>query len=274
MKPAAFVAALVGVLAIIASAAAQDGEASQRDQARSLAASGNLADALKIYDDLTASGSSEIALYNEAKQAAIAAHDLRRAAVYSERRIKIDPQDYETRTFIPLAYRVAGDEKEAARAREDFIAYWKASSDPNVRSKPFLLIDMFRAGAWSVHVIQCTEIGGDFGVGYIFDIWGPKALPLPPEQLAENHRGRIVLEHNRMDQKIMSEIEHKESPIKPTLDALFANQHVTLKWFGEEPPYGVIRDVVGSYVANDKEIAAKAPLGNSWRGLTCLPAGT
>jgi hypothetical protein len=264
--------AIVGAGLILCSAAAQD-DGDRRQQARSLAASGKLIEALAVYDELTSSGSSDLTLYAEAKRTAVAAHDLRRAAVYGERRLKIDPNDYDTRSFIPLAYRLSGDEAEAQRSREEFLSYWKASSDPNVRAKPFLLVDRFQAGSWTVYALECMEIAGDYGVGYMFDVWGPKAPPLPPEEVAANHRERIVLEHNRIDQKILSELKHEDAPMHPTLDALFANGHATLKWFDGEPSYPVIHDLVSQYVANDKDLASKAPMGNTWSRITCLAGG-
>jgi len=48
----------------------------------------------------------------------------------------------------------------------------------------------------------------------------------------------------------------------PTLDALFANGHAALKWFDGEP----------TYVADDKDLASKAPIGNAWSRIAC-PAG-
>ena len=80
--------------------------------------------------------------------------------------------------------------------------------------------------------------------------------------MAANHRERIVLEHNRLDQKILSELKHEDAPMHPTLDALFANGHAALKWFDGEP----------TYVADDKDLATKAPIGNAWSRIAC-PAG-
>ena len=91
--------------------------------------------------------------------------------------------------------------------------------------------------------------------------------------MAANHRERIVLEHNRLDQKILSELKHEDAPMHPTLDALFANGHATLKWFDGEPSYPVIHDLVSQYVADDKDLASKAPIGNTWSRITCLAGG-
>ena len=267
------IAGMAMAMALAVSASAQGGNSARREQARALTTAGNAAEALKIYDDLTGTRSTDVSLYMEATRAATGAHDFRRAAVYTERLVAVDPGNYGARVFVPLAYRLAGDESEALRARKEFAAYWKGSADPQVRSKPFLTIDTFRAGNWSVNVIQCLEIGGDFGVGYIFDVWGPKAPPMPPEELAANHRERIVLEHNQLDQKIASEMAHHEVPIRPTLDALSGTGHSTLKWFDGEPSYAVIRDIVGPYIANDKALATQTPMGNNWGRITCQTAG-
>jgi hypothetical protein len=244
----------------------------RRAQARALTAASKFDQALPLYDDLTASGSTDISLYVEAVQAAAAAHDMRRGAVYRERRLKVDPNDYLTRAIIPVAYRLAGDDAAAERSISDFIAYWKASKDPQVRSKPLLMIDQFRAGPWTVNVLQCMEIGGDFGVGYMFDVWGPKAPPLPPGEMEANHRERIVLEHNRLDQKIASEMSHQQAPMHPSLDALSANKHRTVQFFASEPSYAMMRNIVSADIQNDKDLATEAPLGGAWGKITCQTA--
>lgn len=271
----AVLATIAGIfMMVVAPVSAQDTGDFQRNQARSLVQAGNFTEAFKIYDDLTNTGSAEAALYAEATRAAIDGHDMRRAAIYAERRLNVDPNDLNTHEFVPLAYRLAGDEAEARRARDEFQSYWKSSADEKVRAKPFLMIDTFRAGPWTVSVLQCMEIGGNFGIGYIFDVWGPQAPPLPSDQLAENHRRRIVLEHNRIDQQVSSELSHKDAPLRPTLDVLSATGHATLKWFDDEPAYATIRDIVGHYVANEKNLANEPPLGGRWNQMTCRPAGS
>src|SRR5262249_30863286 len=83
----------------------------RREQARSLAESGKLAEALSIYDVLVNSGSTDVALYAEAAAAAKAAQDIGRIAAYGERQLKVDPNDYTLRQSIPIGYRLAGDEE-------------------------------------------------------------------------------------------------------------------------------------------------------------------
>jgi hypothetical protein len=241
----------------------------RRERARSLAASGKLAEALAIYDGLVTSGSADLTLYAEARNAARAAHDMRRNAAYGERELKANPNNFGLRNAIPLMYRLAGDEANFQRRREEFIVYWKASTDPGIRSKPFLAVDRFRAGMWTVYVIECLEIGGDFGVGYVFDVWGPKAPPLPPEELEANLHERIVLEHNRKTNRVESELTHTNASMRPTLDALSAKGHVTLNWFGEEPSYATIRNIVAQHVASDTNLGP--PMNRVWARITCQP---
>jgi hypothetical protein len=265
--------ALMGVACLMVSSAVAQEASVRRQQARSFVISGKLVEALSIYDELTTSGSSDLTLYTEAASTAAAAHDMRRAALYRERRLKVDPNDYNTRSTIPLAYRLAGDEAEARRSREEFRTYWKASTDPKVRAQPHLVIDRFQAGPWTVYAVECMEIAGDYGVGYMFDVWGPRAPPLPPEESAANHRERIVLEHNRLDQKVLSELKNKDTPMHPTLDLLSADGHATLKWFDGEPTYPALRDIVSQFVANDKDLATRPPIGNAWSRITCVVGG-
>lgn len=85
--------------------------------------------------------------------------------------------------------------------------------------------------------------------------------------MAANHRERIVLEHNRLDQKILSELKHENAPMHPTLDALFANGHATLKWFDGEPTYPVIHDLVSQCVTDAKTWRAKRQWATPGRGL-------
>jgi hypothetical protein len=260
----------VGVVGLAVSPAAAQEDGVRRQQARSFATSGKLVEALSIYDELTNSGSNDLTLYTEATRTAAAAQDMRRGAVYRERRLKIEPNDYNTRSTIPLAYRMAGDEAEAQRSRDEFRAWWKVSADPDVRARSSLVIDRFQAGPWTIYAVECMEIAGDYGVGYMFDVWGPKAPPLPPEEREANHRERIVLEHNRLDQKILSELKHEDTPMRPTLDLLFANGHATLNGFDGEPTYPALRDAVSEFVANDKNLAARPPMGNAWSRISCM----
>jgi hypothetical protein len=266
-------AAVTGAVALMASSAAAQDDSVRREQARTFAASGKLVEALAIYDELTSSGQSDLTLYTEAIRAAAAAQDMRRGAVYRERRLKIDPNDYNTRSIIPFAYRLAGDEANARRSREEVRAYWKASTDPNIRAQSSIVIDRLQAGPWTVYAVECMEIAGDYGIGYMFDVWGPKIPPLPAEERAANHRERIVLEHNRLDQKIMSELNKENAPMHPTLDLLSAEGHATLKWFDSEPSYPVLRDAVSQHVANDKGLAARLPIGNAFSHITCRVEG-
>lgn len=272
MKKCGSASWLMAIILIASQAAAQD-NAARREQARSLANSGKLGEALSIYDELTSSGSRDLALYAEATRTAAAAQDMRRAAIYRERRLKVDPNDYNTRSIIPLAYQLAGDEANARRSREEFRTFWKASTDPKVRAQPSLVIDRFQAGPWTVYAVECMEIAGDYGVGYMFDVWGPKAPPMPPEEQAANHRERIVLEHSRLDQRILSELKGENAPARPSLDALSGAGHATLKWFDGEPSYATVRDVVNQFVANDKELASKPPMGNGWSRIDCTVEG-
>jgi hypothetical protein len=261
----------MAIILIASQAVAQDDDA-RREQARSFANSGKLSEALLIYDQLTSSGSRDLTLYAEATRTAAAAQDMRRAAIYRERRLKVDPNDYNTRSTIPLAYRLAGDEAEARRSRDEFRTFWKASTDPKVRAQSSLVIDRFQAGPWTVYAVECMEIAGDYGVGYIFDVWGPKAPPLPPEERAANHRERIVLEHSRLDQRVLSELKHENAPVHPSLDVLSGSGHRTLKWFNNEPTYAAVRDIVSQFVANDKELASNPPVGSGW-SIECMVQG-
>ena len=92
------------------------------DKARSLAAAGQLTEALSIYDDLTASGSLGTALYLEARDAAKGARDMRRFAIYGERQLKIDPDNYELRQSFSMGHQLAGDDAAAERSRMEFIS--------------------------------------------------------------------------------------------------------------------------------------------------------
>ncbi|TAI65815.1 hypothetical protein CWO89_11555 [Bradyrhizobium sp. Leo170] len=261
---------LLAICCIGGPVAAEENIESRRAQARALAAAGKPAEALPIYDDLTLSGSLDSALYKEATQAAAAAHDMRRVPLYMERRVKADPSDYTTRSIIALAWRVAGDEAQAKRSREDYLAFWRASTDPRVRAIPFLAIDQFSAGDSTVYAYQCVEVAGDFGVGYMFEVYTPMGPPLPLTEAIKNHRQRIVLEHNKMTQKVLSELNKRDGPPVPTLDLLTPDRHATLQMFDGEPDYPMLRDIVAKYVANEQDLASKPPMGRAWNHIRCL----
>ncbi|HLX14795.1 MAG TPA: hypothetical protein VKS24_06265 [Bradyrhizobium sp.] len=79
-----------------------------------------------------------------------------------------------------------------------------------------------------------------------------------------------MLEHNLLDQRILSELKHENAPMHPSLDVLSGTGHATLKWFDREPSYTAVRDAVEQFVANDKELASKPPVGNSWSRIECM----
>jgi hypothetical protein len=267
------VAALVATCWIGASAAAESGADPRREQARSLVASGKPADALPIYDELTASGSSDATLYKEATQAAVAAHDRRRTAIYAEGQVTAEPDNVILHSLVAYAWRMAGDEAQAPRAGEDFIAYWKASTNPAVRARPLFRIDRFDTGNATVTVYQCVEIAGKLGVGYLFEISTPTSPPPQPSEAALTQRQRIVLEHDRAVQELVAKQLNKPDAVRPSLDLLSPGTHATLRWFDAEPDYPTLRDVVGKYVVSEGDLTSKPPMGNAWAGLTCLTEG-
>jgi hypothetical protein len=268
-----FVISLIATCWIGGSAAAEDGVDPRRVQAQSLVSSGKPAEALPIYDELTAAGSSDPALYSEASRAAAAAHDMRRVAVYLERNINTHPYNYILRHILPFAWRIAGDEAQAQRSREAYIGYWKASTDPTLRSSRSFRIDRFSAGNATVEVYQCVEIAGPLGVGYAFEIFAPANPPADPNALAQAQRQRIVLEHDRNVQEFLAKQLNKPDVVRPSLDLLSPGTHTTLRWFDAEPDYPTIRDIVAQYVASETDLPSKPPMGNAWAGLTCLTEG-
>jgi hypothetical protein len=120
-------ATIIAACWINGSVAEEQGGGDQRQQAQALVASGKPAEALPIYDELTAAGSSNPSLYSEATPAATAAHDMPRAAIYFERHVKAEPDNFILRSLVPYVWRLAGDEAKAKQAATDYIAYWKAS---------------------------------------------------------------------------------------------------------------------------------------------------
>jgi hypothetical protein len=263
------VAAFIAMCSTAALAAAENGADSRREQAQSLVATGKPAEALPLYDELTAAASPDAALYKEALRAAAAAHDKRRTAIYFERQAKAAPDDFVLQSLIAYAWRMAGDEAEARRAGADFIVYWKASTNPALRARPFFRIDQFGTGNATVTVYQCVEVAGKLGVGYLFDIATPTIPPPPPGESPLTPRQRIVLEHDRAVQELLAKQLNKPDVVRPSLDLLSPGQHATLRWFDAEPDYLAVRDIVGKYVVSEGDLASKPPMGNAWAGLTC-----
>jgi len=245
----------------------------RREHAKSLAASGNQKDALALYDVLTASGSSDTTLYIEAIAIAKASGDMKRVGLYGERQIRIDPGNQQIRALIPVAYQVAGDQADAQRARQEYVAYWKASTDPTVRAKPFFMIDSFRVGLYMVNVLQCSEIAGNFGVEYMFDIIGPSEVPLAPTELLANHRERFVVEHDLIAQKVALELGGDQPKVAATLDLLSAPNQALLRMFAKEPTYPELRELVAQNVASDASLATKPPMNGAWGRVTCQLSG-
>jgi hypothetical protein len=243
-------------------AAADPGDA-RRDQAAALVDAGDLARALALYDALTEAGSTDPTLYGEAIQAARAAEDFRRDAVYRERQLKIDPDNFRVRQVIPILYRVAGDEANARRSRDELIAYWQAATDPAVRAQPMFSIDRYEVGRWVIVVNECFEVAGTFGVGYQFNVLLARNGPWTPADL----RSVLVLEHDQLAGRILQRREKPDAPLRPTLDVYEAGTHKTLQVFDADPTYPELRELVGRYVAANAALIDRAPVADA--AVTC-----
>jgi hypothetical protein len=266
-------AAIIVACWINCSAAEEQGGNDRRQQAQALVASGKPADALPIYDELTAGGSSDPSLYTEASRAATAAQDMRRAATYIERHVKAEPDNFVLPSIVAYAWRLAGDEAKAQQAAKDYIAYWKASTNPVLRAHPYFRIDQFTAGNATVEVQQCVEIAGRLGVGYVFDVFAPENTPQSSGgSPAPIFRQRIVLEHDRAVQELLAKQLNKPDVVRPSLDLLTSNSHATLNWFDSEPDYATLRAIVVKLLAG-ADVSSNPPMGKAWAGLTCVTEG-
>jgi hypothetical protein len=264
------VASVIVTCWVSGAAATEQGDADRRQQAQALVTSGKPAEALPIYDELTAAGPSDPSLYSEASRAASAVHDMRRVATYIERASKAEPDNFVLPSLVVLVWRQAGDEAKAQEAARNYIAYWKASTNPILRGHPLFKIDRFSTGNASVEVQQCVEIGGKLGVGYVFDIFSPAGAPQSPGNPEPAHRQRIVLEHDRAVQELLAKQLNKPDVVRPSLDLLSPDAHVTLKWFDKEPDYLTLRAIVVKYVTDEGDLSTKPEMGKSWSGLTCM----
>ncbi|MFH0301974.1 hypothetical protein AAFX91_33265 [Bradyrhizobium sp. 31Argb] len=79
-----------------------------------------------------------------------------------------------------------------------------------------------------------------------------------------------MLEHNKLTQKVLSELNKRDEPPVPTLDLLTPDRHATLQMFDSEPDYPTLRDIVAKYVANEQDLASKPRMGRAWDHIRCL----
>jgi hypothetical protein len=257
---------VVALVASIAVAGAAEPDDARRAQAAALVKSGDLAGALALYDALTQAGSTDPTLYGEAIRTAQAAEDFRRNAVYRERQLKIDPDNFRVRQVIPILYRVAGDEANAGRSRGELIAFWKAATDPAIRAQPSFTIDRYEVGRWVVIVNECFEIAGTFGVGYQFNVLLAKSGAWTPADL----RSVIVLEHDQLAGRLQHQADTPDTPIRPSLDVYEAGTHKTLQFFDADPAYPALREIVRHYVSANAALVDRGPVSGA--AVTCATA--
>jgi hypothetical protein len=83
-------------------------------------------------------------------------------------------------------------------------------------------------------------------------------------------RLKIVLEHDRAVQELLAKQLNKPDVVRPSLDLLMPDKHVTLNWFDSEPDYATLRAMVMKYVSGTGDLSTMPPVGRAWAGLTCM----
>ena len=206
---------------------------------------------LPIYDELTLIGSNEPKLYQDAVVAATGARDFRRAALYGERRLQVDPDDFAARERLAFSYHMAGDVEAFNKARASAFQYRLSTNDPRIVSNR-LMIDLFDVGNFRVFTQECYKRAGPLRIKYRFDV--RERDPNAPGGMSL--RSYLVLENRESDDEIAK--EHGDIRPRFFLDAFENNKsvHKTIQPFIGEPSYDVVKARVAQYLQDNKIISA------------------
>lgn len=235
--------------------------ASERDKAKAFLRQGHPELALPIYDKLTATGSRDVQIYQDAFAAAMGAHDFHKAALYSERQLQIEPDNFAVIEALALPYHLAGDVDGFKRARDRAFRYRLTTTDPRILSNR-LLFDFFELDNLRVFANECYQADAPLRVKYRFDIH-ERDSTAPAGQV---FRSYIVLENSEADDKVALELTGDKRP-HFSVDAFEENKtvHRTIQPYIGEPSYQVVKSRVAQYLREHKAVSSSsAPAGRTF----------
>lgn len=182
-------------------------------------------------------------LLKQASTLAIELQDYPDALRFSQQLLAITPNDFGIRAVMPVLFNMLHDQPNFERATADLTQVWKDSSDPTIKGRKSFLLEGFKIDDYSVIARQCFEIGGRFGVKYLF-LFGRPNEPV----------SKITLEVNYLEGLIDAEIK-KTHDVYPaiSMDAYSGGTHKTLMLTSpgpnnKEPDYNTMREKVVAYL--------------------------
>jgi hypothetical protein len=241
--------------------------ASERAKAQAFVQQGHPELALPIYDELTATGSKDVQIYQDALAAATGARDFHRAAVYGERQLLVEPDNFAVRERLAFSYHLAEDVDGFNKARDSVFRYRLSTTDPRILSNR-LIFDFFDLGGLRVFAQECYKSVGPLRIKYRFDIFERNSNAPGGQTL----RSYIVLENPEADDKIAQELTGDTRP-HFSLDAFEENKtvHKTIQPYIGEPSYEAVKSRVAQYLQDNKIItSSSAPAGRAFNA-DCSP---
>jgi hypothetical protein len=241
--------------------------AGERTKAQAFLQQGHPELALPIYDELTATGSKDGQIYQDAVATATRARDFHRAALYGERQLQIEPENFDVRERLALSYHLAGDVDGFKKARDSAFRYRLSTTDPRIVSNR-LIFDFFDLGDLRVFTQECYKSAGPLRIKYRFDIFERNSTAPSGQTL----RSYIVLENPEVDDKVAQELTGDKSP-HFSLDAFEESKtvHRTIQPYIGEPSYEAVKSRVAQYLRDNKIISSSsAPAGRIFNA-DCSP---
>jgi len=222
--------------------------------------------ALPIYDALTATGSKDVQIYQDALTAATRARDFRRAALYGERQLLVEPDNFAVRERLAFSYHLAGDVDGFNKARDSAFRYRLSTTDSRILSNR-LVFDFFELGGLRVFTQECYKSAGPLRIKYRFDIFELNSNA----PSGQTFRSYVVLENPEKDDKIAQELTGDTRP-HFFLDAIEENKtvHKSIQQYIGEPSYEVVKSRVAQYLRDNKSISSSSAPGRAFNA-DCSP---
>jgi hypothetical protein len=198
---------------------------------------------LEVVKNLLKKDPKNPALLKQASELAIKLEDYPDAARFVQQRLAQNPNEFGLRALLPVLYLMQHDQPDFERERTQLVKTWKDSNDPAIKAKKWFLLEGFKVDDYTVQARQCYEIGGRFGVKYLF-LYAKNNSPV----------SKITLEVNYLEGQIAAEIK-KTHDIYPSIsmDAYSGDTHRTIMLTSpgpnnKEPDYNTVRERVVAYL--------------------------
>ncbi len=261
MKPRVGALALALVLALSASPViGQTGDARGADQwlaeGESLIDADRFEAALDSFEKALEADPRHLAALSMAANVSRVLKQYAKAAAFMERLRPIVPGNLRLRQDLIRMYMRLGEYEKREVVRQELMALWKASDDPD--KEPSFLMDDFEVDAFRVLAHQVHELMGERAVRYHFAVFrdGLKT-PVMVVSLG-SYASTDNFDRESNPDRAYDRLFHLDGYATVMHEGRESNQHQTLGFFQGEPPYAKVRALVIDYLKG-----ASAPASSS-----------